>query len=427
MSTHTAHGEISDPTLASEGLRRIEWAAQEMPVLRLLRERFGRERPLEGLRISACLHVTAETANLALVLKEGGAQVALCGSNPLSTQDNVAAALASELGVPTFAIRGEDTETYYRHIHQALDQQPHITIDDGADLVSALHRDRRELLTGVIGGIEETTTGVVRLRSMAEQGKLRYPMVAANDADTKYMFDNRYGSGQSTLDGITRATNVLWAGKRVVVVGYGWCGRGVAMRARGMGSHVIVTEVDPIKALEAVMEGHAVMPMAEAAAVGDIFVTVTGDIHVIDTAHFEQMKDGALIANAGHFDVEINIPALEAMAEAKRTVRPMVDEYTLENGRRVNLLAQGRLVNLAAAEGHPSSVMDMSFAGQALSSAYLAQRGPGAAAGRLPGAAGARHGDRSAQARIPGHRNRHADGRAAEVPLKLGGGHLAGP
>ena len=377
MSTHTAHGEISDPTLASEGLRRIEWAAQEMPVLRLLRERFGRERPLEGLRISACLHVTAETANLALVLKEGGAQVALCGSNPLSTQDNVAAALASELGVPTFAIRGEDTETYYRHIHQALDQRPHITIDDGADLVSALHRDRRELLTGVIGGIEETTTGVVRLRSMAQQGLLRYPMVAANDADTKYMFDNRYGSGQSTLDGITRATNVLWAGKRVVVIGYGWCGRGVAMRARGMGSHVIVTEVDPIKALEAVMEGHAVMPMAEAAAVGDIFVTVTGDIHVIDTAHFEQMKDGALIANAGHFDVEINIPALEAMAESKRTVRPMVDEYTLENGRRVNLLAQGRLVNLAAAEGHPSSVMDMSFAGQALSSAYLAQEGRG--------------------------------------------------
>ena len=377
MSTHTAHGEISDPTLVSEGLRRIEWAAQEMPVLRLLRERFGRERPLEGLRISACLHVTAETANLALVLKEGGAQVALCGSNPLSTQDNVAAALALELGVPTFAIRGEDTETYYRHIHQALDQRPHITIDDGADLVSALHRDRQELLTGVIGGIEETTTGVVRLRSMAEQGRLRYPMVAANDADTKYLFDNRYGSGQSTLDGITRATNVLWAGKRVAVVGYGWCGRGVAMRARGMGAHVIVTEVDPIKALEAVMEGYAVMPMAEAAAIADIFVTVTGDIHVIDTAHFERMKDGVLVANAGHFDVEINIPALEAMAESKRTVRPLVEEYTLENGRRINLLAQGRLVNLAAAEGHPSSVMDMSFAGQALSSAFLAQEGRG--------------------------------------------------
>ena len=377
MSTFTAQGEIRDPALASEGLQRIEWAAQEMPVLRLLRERFGRERPLEGLRISACLHVTAETANLALVLKEGGAQVALCGSNPLSTQDNVAAALASELGVPTFAIRGEDTETYYRHIHQALDQRPHITIDDGADLVSALHRDRQELLTGVIGGIEETTTGVVRLRSMAEQGKLRYPMVAGNDADTKYMFDNRYGSGQSTLDGITRATNVLWAGKRVAVVGYGWCGRGVAMRARGMGAHVIVTEVDPIKALEAVMEGYAVMPMAEAASVADIFVTVTGDIHVLDTAHFERMKDGVLVANAGHFDVEINIPALEAMAEAKRTVRPMVEEYTLENGRRINLLAEGRLVNLAAAEGHPSSVMDMSFAGQALSSAYLAQEGRG--------------------------------------------------
>ena len=377
MSTHTAQGEVRDPTLASEGLRNIEWAGQEMPVLRLLRERFSRERPLEGLRISACLHVTAETANLALVLKAGGAQVALCGSNPLSTQDNVAAALASELGVPTFAIRGEDTETYYRHIHQALDQRPHITIDDGADLVSALHRDRQELLPDVIGGIEETTTGVVRLRSMAEQGKLRYPMIAGNDADTKYLFDNRYGSGQSTLDGITRATNVLWAGKQVVVVGYGWCGRGVAMRARGMGSHVIVTEVDPIKALEAVMDGYAVMPMAQAAGMGDIFVTVTGDIHVIDTAHFEQMKDGALIANSGHFDVEINIRALEAMAESKRTVRPLVEEYTLENGRRVNLLAQGRLVNLAAAEGHPSSVMDMSFAGQALSSAYLAREGRG--------------------------------------------------
>ena len=366
-----------DPTLASEGLRNIEWAAQEMPVLRLLRERFGRERPLEGLRISACLHVTAETANLALVLKAGGAEVALCGSNPLSTQDNVAAALASELGVPTFAIRGEDTETYYRHIHQALDQRPHITIDDGADLVSALHRDRQELLPDVLGGIEETTTGVVRLRSMAEQGKLRYPMVAGNDADTKYLFDNRYGSGQSTLDGITRATNVLWAGKRVVVVGYGWCGRGVAMRARGMGAHVIVTEVDPIKALEAVMDGYAVMPMAEAAGIADIFITVTGDIHVVDTAHFERMKDGVLMANAGHFDVEINIPALEDMARGKRTVRPLVEEYTLENGRRINLLAQGRLVNLAAAEGHPSSVMDMSFAGQALSSAYLAREGRG--------------------------------------------------
>ena len=375
MSTHTAHGEVRDPTLASEGLRNIEWAAQEMPVLRLLRERFARERPLEGLRISACLHVTAETANLALVLKAGGAQVALCGSNPLSTQDNVAAALASELGVPTFAIRGEDTETYYRHIHQALDQRPHITIDDGADLVSALHRDRQELLPDVLGGIEETTTGVVRLRSMAEQGKLRYPMVAGNDADTKYLFDNRYGSGQSTLDGITRATNVLWAGKRVVVVGYGWCGRGVAMRARGMGAHVIVTEVDPIKALEAVMDGYAVMPMAEAAGIADIFITVTGDIHVVDTAHFERMKDGVLMANAGHFDVEINIPALEDMARGKRTVRPLVEEYTLENGRRINLLAQGRLVNLAAAEGHPSSVMDMSFAGQALSSAYLAREG----------------------------------------------------
>ena len=375
MATRAMRGEIKDSSLAQEGLLRIEWAGREMPVLRLLRERFSRERPLEGLRISGCLHITTETANLALVLRDAGAQVALCASNPLSTQDDAAAALVEELGVPTFAIKGEDTETYYRHIHMALEHRPHITLDDGADLVSTVHKDRQELMEGIIGGTEETTTGVIRLRSMADQGELRYPIVAVNDADTKHFFDNRYGTGQSTLDGITRATNILWAGKRVVVVGYGWCGRGVAMRAKGLGAHVSVTEVDPIRALEAVMDGFPVLPMAEAARIGDLFITVTGNIHAIDEAHLEVMKDGALVANSGHFNVEINIPALETMAQEKRTVRSFVDEYTLRDGRRLYLLAEGRLINLAAAEGHPSSVMDMSFAGQALSAVYLAQEG----------------------------------------------------
>ena len=373
MSTNISLGEVKDPSLASEGIDHINWAAREMPVLNLIRSRFSQQKPLEGLRIACCLHVTSETANLALVLKAGGAEVSLCASNPLSTQDDVASALSQEFGIPTFAIKGEDTETYYRHMHAILDQRPHITIDDGADLVSTLHRDRRELLTDIIGGTEETTTGVLRLRSMANQGALLYPMIAVNDADTKYMFDNRYGTGQSALDGITRATNVLWAGKQVVVVGYGWSGRGVALRARGLGSHVIVTEVDPIKALEAIMDGYQVMPMLEAVSRADVVVTVTGDIHVLDGPHFDRIKDGALIANAGHFDIEINIPALTEKAQSIRTVRPLVEEYTLDDGRRVYLLAQGRLINLAAAEGHPSSVMDMSFAGQALSAAYLVQ------------------------------------------------------
>ena len=373
MSTDKRHGDVKDPSLALDGIAHIQWAAREMPVLNLIRSRFSRQKPLEGLRVACCLHVTSETANLALVLKAGGAEVSLCASNPLSTQDDVAAALSQELGVPTFAINGEDTDTYYKHMHAVLDQRPHITIDDGADLVSTLHRERRELLPDVIGGTEETTTGVIRLRSMADQGALLYPMVAVNDADTKHMFDNRYGTGQSAVDGITRATNVLWAGKQVVVVGYGWSGRGVASRARGLGSHVIVTEVDPIKALEAVMDGYQVMPMREAVSRADIIVTVTGDIHVVDGHHFDRIKDGALIANAGHFDIEINIPSLTEKARSIRTVRPLVDEYTLEAGRRVYLLAQGRLINLAAAEGHPSSVMDMSFAGQALSAAYIAQ------------------------------------------------------
>ncbi|MSQ40645.1 MAG: adenosylhomocysteinase [Dehalococcoidia bacterium] len=365
--------EVKDLALAGEGRLRIQWAAQEMPVLRLIQERFAREQPLKGLRISACLHVTSETANLAIALKAGGAQVVLCASNPLSTQDEVAASLVVDEGVPVYAIRGEDNETYYRHIHAALANGPHMTLDDGADLVAILHRERTELLKGVIGGTEETTTGVVRLRSLAQEGRLQYPIIAVNEADTKHLFDNRYGTGQSTIDGITRATNILWAGKRVVVVGYGWCGRGVASRARGMGAQVIVTEVDPVRALEAVMEGFQVMPMMEAAPLGDLFITLTGDIHVIDRPHLERMKSGAILANSGHFNAEINIPALEAMARGKRRARPMVEEYDLGGDRRLYLLGEGRLINLAAAEGHPSSVMDMSFANQALCAEYLAR------------------------------------------------------
>ena len=375
MTTRAVQGEVKDRSLASGGIRRIEWAAREMPVLRLLKEHFARDLPLKDLRVSGCLHVTTETANLALVLQAGGAQVALCASNPLSTQDDVAAALVEEYGVSTFAIKGEDTESYYRHIHSALDQRPHITLDDGADLVSTLHKHRRDLLDGVIGGTEETTTGVIRLRSMAAEGELRYPIVAVNDADTKHLFDNRYGTGQSTLDGITRATNVLWAGKQVVIVGYGWCGRGVASRVRGFGGHVIVVEVEPVPALEAAMEGFRVLTMAQAAAVGDIFITVTGNLHAIDRSHLERMKSGAILANSGHFNAEINIPALEEMAEGTRTIRPYVEEYALKDGRLLYLLGEGRLINLAAAEGHPSSVMDMSFANQALSASYLAREG----------------------------------------------------
>jgi len=365
---------IKDISLAPEGKKKTEWAAQEMPVLKLIRERFAKEKPLQGIRISACLHITSETANLALTLKAGGADLVLCASNPLSTQDEVAAYLVEE-GIPVFAIRGEDRETYYRHIYAALEHRPHITIDDGADLVSTLHKERTELLDGVIGGTEETTTGVIRLKAMARDGALRYPIIAVNDALTKYLFDNRYGTGQSTIDGILRATNVLLAGKTFVVAGYGWCSRGIAMRARGMGANVIVTEVNPLRALEALMDGYRVMPMREAAKIGDIFVTSTGDINVIDREHFLVMKDGAILANSGHFNVEINIPALEELAVEKIRIRPNVDQYILPDGRRINLLAEGRLVNLAAAEGHPSAVMDMSFSNQALSVAYLVKNG----------------------------------------------------
>ena len=367
--------DVKDLSLAAQGRERVEWAAREMPVLALIRERFERERPLAGLRLSGCLHITSETANLARTLVAGGAELVLCASNPLSTQDEVAAWLVAELGVPVFARRGEDRETYYRHVNAALDHRPHITLDDGADLVSTLHKERTELIEGVIGGTEETTTGVIRLRAMAAEGALRYPIIAVNDAHTKYLFDNRYGTGQSTLDGIVRATNVLLAGKTFVVAGYGWCARGIAMRARGMGANVVVTEVDPLRALEAVMDGFRVMPMLEAARIGDILVTSTGDINVIDRQHFEVMKDGAILANSGHFNVEINIEALEEMAVEKRRVREGVEEYVLPDGRRLNLLGEGRLVNLACAEGHPSAVMDMSFANQALSVEYLAKRG----------------------------------------------------
>jgi adenosylhomocysteinase len=344
-----------------------------MPVLRLIRERFEKERPLAGMRLSACLHVTTETANLMQTLHAGGADIVLTASNPLSTQDDVAASLVTHFEIPVFAMKGEDNVTYYRHINAALDHQPHMTMDDGADLVSTLHKERRELLKNMVGGTEETTTGVIRLRAMAADGALEFPVVAVNDAQTKHFFDNRYGTGQSTLDGIIRATNVLLAGKNFVVAGYGWCGRGLAMRARGMGANVIVTEVEPLPALEAVMDGYRVMPMSEAARIGDFFCTVTGDLNVIDRQHFEAMKDGAIVANSGHFNVEINIPALEAISADKRLVRPFVEQYELKDGRHINLLAEGRLINLAAGEGHPASVMDMSFANQALAAEYMAK------------------------------------------------------
>ncbi len=362
--------DIKDPTLASAGKQRIEWAYREMPVMKLIRERFAKEKPLKGIRISACLHITTETANLALTLKQGGADIILCASNPLSTQDDVAAALV-EYGIPANAIKGEDEETYYKHINTALDNKPQLTVDDGADLVTTLHTQRSDLISNVIGGTEETTTGVIRLRSLERTGGLKYPIIAVNDAQTKYLFDNRYGTGQSTIDGITRATNILWAGKTVVVCGYGWCGHGIALRAKGLGSQVIVTEVEPVRALEAVMDGYQVMPILEAAKVGDIFITTTGDKYVIDKAHLQMMKDGAILANSGHFNVEINIPALESLARSKRQIKPLVDEYTLKDGRHLYLLGEGRLVNLAAAEGHPASVMDMSFANQALCLEYM--------------------------------------------------------
>lgn len=363
--------DIKDKSLAEGGRRRIKWAEREMPVLRSIHERLVKERPFEGIRMSACLHVTTETANLMKTLQAGGADVVLVASNPLSTQDDVAASLVMHNEIPVHAIKGEDNVTYYKHINAAIDHKPHVTMDDGADVVSTLHKDRRESLDGVIGGTEETTTGVIRLRAMAADGALEFPVVAVNDAMTKHFFDNRYGTGQSTMDGIIRATNVLIAGKTFVVGGYGWCARGLADRARGMGANVIVTEIDPLKALEAIMDGFRVMPMVEASPIGDIFCTLTGDLHVLDKNHFDAMKDGAIISNSGHFNVEINIPALEEMAEEKIRVRPMIDQYLMADGRRLNLLAEGRLVNLAAAEGHPSSVMDMSFANQALSAEYM--------------------------------------------------------
>ena len=367
--------DVRDISLATKGRFKVEWAEQEMPVLRLIRERFAREKPLKGIRIAACLHVTSETANLVHTLQEGGADVRLCASNPLSTQDDVAASIVANFELPVFAIKGEDSETYYQHINAALDHVPHITMDDGADLVSTLHKERGDLIENVIGGTEETTTGVIRLRAMAAEGALRYPIIAVNDADTKHLFDNRYGTGQSTIDGILRATNFLLAGRNFVVGGYGWCARGIAMRARGIGANVIVTEVNPLRALEAVMDGFRVMPMIEAARIGDVFVTSTGDINVIDKQHIEVMKDGAILANSGHFNVEINIPALEEMAVEVRPVRESVKQYILTDGRRINLLAEGRLVNLAAAEGHPASVMDMSFANQSLAVEYMVQHG----------------------------------------------------
>ena len=364
-------GDVKDIGFADKGKRRIEWANQHMPVLQLIRKQFIKEQPLKGIRVSACLHVTSETANLAITLRDGGADVVLCASNPLSTQDEVAASLVKDYSIPTYAIKGEDNETYYQHISAALDHKPQITMDDGADLVTQLLTKRTDLLSNVIGGTEETTTGVIRLRAMAKDGTLKFPVIAVNDALTKHFFDNRYGTGQSTLDGVIRATNLLLAGLRVVVAGYGWCGRGVAMRAKGHGADVIVTEINPTKAIEAVMDGFRVMPMNEAAKIGDVFITVTGNKNVISADNFERMKDGAVVSNSGHFNVEIDIPSLERMSISHREVRPFVEEYAMKDGRKVYLLGDGRLINLAAAEGHPAAVMDMSFANQAVSAEYI--------------------------------------------------------
>ncbi|MFZ0037346.1 MAG: adenosylhomocysteinase [Candidatus Acidiferrales bacterium] len=364
-------GDVKDLALAERGKRKIEWANQHMPVLQLIRKQFIKDQPLKGIRMSACLHVTSETANLAITLRDGGAELVLCASNPLSTQDDVAASLTKDYNIPTYAIKGEDNATYYAHISAALDHKPQITLDDGADLVSQLLTKRTELVKDVIGGTEETTTGVIRLRAMAKDGTLKYPIVAVNDALTKHLFDNRYGTGQSTIDGILRATNLLIAGLKFVVAGYGWCGRGLAMRAKGFGADVIVTEINPVRALEAVMEGYRVMPMSEAAKIGDVFVTVTGDKSVLAAEHFENMKDGAVLANAGHFNVEIDITALDKLSSSKKQARPYVDEYVMKDGRKLYLLGDGRLINLASAEGHPASVMDMSFANQALSVEHL--------------------------------------------------------
>ncbi len=364
-------GDVKDIGLADAGKRKIEWAQHQMPVLQQIRKRFIKEQPLKGIRVSACLHVTSETANLMIALRDGGADIVLCASNPLSTQDEVAASLNRDYNIPTYAIKGEDNDTYYSHLSTALDHKPQMTMDDGADLVTMLLTKRTDLVKNVIAGTEETTTGVIRLRAMAKDGTLKYPVIAVNDAQTKHFFDNRYGTGQSTLDGVIRATNLLLAGLKVVIAGYGWCGRGVAMRAKGLGADVIVTEIDPVKGIEAVMDGFRVMPMAEAAKEGDVFITVTGNKNVIRAEHFEQMKSGAVVCNSGHFNVEVDIPALERLSNGKREVRPLVDEYALKDGRRICLIGEGRLVNLATAEGHPASVMDMSFANQALSAEYL--------------------------------------------------------
>ena len=381
MLEQKTKGDVKDLSLASAGVDRIKWAGREMPVVNRIAERFSREKPFEGIRMAACLHVTTETANLAIALKGGGADLVICASNPLSTQDEAAAALVQEYGIPTYAIKGEDNNTYYRHINAALDHAPMVTMDDGADLVGILHRERSDLLSHVLAGTEETTTGVVRLTAMAADGKLMYPIIAVNEAETKHFFDNRYGTGQSTLDGITRATNILWAGRRVVVGGYGWCGRGVASRARGLGAQVIVTEVNPVRALEAVMDGFQVMTGIEAAQQGEVFITVTGGWHVIGADHFAVMRDGAIVANSGHFNVEIDIPALVAASVSRREVRPFVEEFVTADGRRIHLLGEGRLINLAAAEGHPSAVMDMSFANQALSCEYLVKNHSNLASG----------------------------------------------
>ena len=370
----TNRHDIKDISLSEEGMRRINWAKRDMPVLGQIKDRFEKERPLKNTTIAACLHITTETANLGITLKAGGANVILCASNPLSTQDDVAAALVAKYDISTYAIKGEDRDTYYKHIISTLETKPNMTMDDGADLIATLHGERRDLMENVIGGTEETTTGVIRLKSLADQGKLEYPVIAVNDADTKHFFDNRYGTGQSTVDGITRATNLLWAGKNVVVIGYGWCGRGVTMRARGMGAQTIVCEIDHIKGLEAAMDGHQVMKIEDAAKIGDVFITVTGGMKAIDRKHVESMKDGAILANSGHFNVEIDIEGIESDSKGKQEVRKFVDQYTMYDGRRINILGEGRLINLAAAEGHPSAVMDMSFADQALSAEYMANQ-----------------------------------------------------
>ncbi len=375
MATSGNNYDVKDIGLSDRGILKMEWAGAEMPVLELIRQRFRKERPLEGLRLSACLHVTSETANLAVVLKEGGADLVLCASNPLSTQDDVAAALAGEHGIPTYAIKGENETTYYQHIEAALAHRPNLTMDDGADLVTVLHTQKPDLLPNVVGGTEETTTGVIRLKAMAAAGALKFPVIAVNEAMTKHFFDNRYGTGQSTLDGIIRATNILLAGKTIVVVGYGWCGRGVASRAKGMGANVVVTEIDPVRAIEALMDGFQVMTLIEAASKADIIITVTGNLNVVDDRHIDVLKDGAIICNSGHFNDEINIPGIAAQTKSKRHVREFVEEYVLNNGRKLYILGEGRLINLAAAEGHPAAVMDMSFANQALAAEYMVKQG----------------------------------------------------